>query len=61
MSYLIGGPIPVWMTSASIVATVLMIIPVLAVVVNFYKMLQGHFSTIIESPSLRFISVGIIS
>jgi len=60
MSYLIGGPIPAWMVSASVVANVLMLIPVAAVVVNFYKMLQGQYAAIIESPALRFVTVGII-
>ena len=61
MSYLIGGPLPAWMVSASVVANVLMVIPVAAVLVNFYKMLQGHHAVIIESPALRFTGVGIIS
>ncbi|HLB34429.1 MAG TPA: cbb3-type cytochrome c oxidase subunit I [Chthoniobacterales bacterium] len=58
---LIGGPIPAWMMSAGVVATVLMMIPMVAVVLNFYKMLQGHYVAIVESPALRFTVVGIIS
>jgi cytochrome c oxidase cbb3-type subunit 1 len=61
MTMFLGGPIPVWMVSASVVTTILMIIPVAAVILNFVKMLQGQCSVVKESPSLRFVVFGIIS
>ncbi len=61
MSFLIGGPIPAWMTSASVVATALLIIPMVAVLINFYHMLQGHYEEVIQSPALRFVVAGIIA
>ncbi len=61
MSFLLGGPIPAWMASGSVVATTLLIIPMIAVVINFYKMLRGHHEEVVQSPALRFVVVGIIS
>lgn len=61
MTLFLGGPVPVWMVSTSIVATVLMMIPVAAVVLNYAKMLQGQIAALKESPALRFIAFGIIS
>ncbi|MBM3857604.1 MAG: hypothetical protein FJ390_06545, partial [Verrucomicrobia bacterium] len=61
MTLFLGGPIPAWMVSASVVATVLMIIPVIAVILNFAKMLQGQMGVIKESPALRFVAFGILS
>lgn len=58
---LIGGPIPAWMTSAGVVANILLFLPMIAVVINFYHMLKKGGETILrESPALRFIAVGII-
>lgn len=61
MTLFLGGPIPVWMTSASLVATMLMMIPAVAVILNYAKMLQRQNAVIKESPSLRFVVFGIIS
>lgn len=61
MTLFLGGPIPVWMVSASVVATMLMMIPVAAVILNYAKMLQGQAAALKESPALRFIAFGILS
>ncbi len=61
MTMFLGGPIPVWMVSTSVVTTILTIISVAAVVLNYAKMLQGQMIAIKESPALRFIAFGIIS
>jgi len=61
MHHLIGGPIPTWMISTSIVASVLMVIPVLAVAVNHHMTMIGRFGALRYSPTLRFIVVGAIS
>lgn len=61
MTLFLGGPIPVWMVSASVVATMLMMIPCAAVILNYANMFKGQASALKESPALRFIAFGIIS
>ena len=61
MTALIGGPIPVWMVSVGVVATMLMIIPVTAVVLNYSNMLKGHAAALLESSALRFTALGILA
>ncbi|MDN5842809.1 MAG: cbb3-type cytochrome c oxidase subunit I [Alcaligenaceae bacterium] len=56
--HLIGGPIPEWLITLSIVQSVMMIIPVLAFSVNQHLTLKGHFSALRHSPVLRFIVFG---
>ncbi|SEF12547.1 cytochrome c oxidase cbb3-type subunit 1 [Burkholderia sp. WP9] len=56
--HLIGGPVPEWMITLSIVQSMMMIIPVAAFSVNMYQTLKGHLSTFRYSPTLRFIGVG---
>lgn len=61
MHHLIGGPLPTWMITTSIVASALMIIPVLAVAVNHHMTMFGRFGALRYSPALRFIVLGAIS
>jgi cytochrome c oxidase cbb3-type subunit 1 len=56
--HLIGGPVPEWMITLSIVQSMMMIIPVAAFTVNQYQTLQGRLSALRYSPTLRFIGVG---
>ena len=56
--HLIGGPVPQWMITLSIVQSMMMIIPVAAFTVNQYQTLQGHLGALRDSPTLRFIGVG---
>ncbi len=56
--HLIGGPVPSWMITLSIVQSMMMIIPVAAFTVNQFQTLQGHLSAFRFSPTLRFIGVG---
>lgn len=56
--HLIGGPVPQWMVTLSIVQSMMMIIPVLAFTVNQYQTLQGNLRALRYSPTLRFIGVG---
>jgi cytochrome c oxidase cbb3-type subunit 1 len=58
MHHLVGGPIPSWMISASIVASILMLIPVVAVGVNHHLTMSGHFHLLRYSPTLRFVVFG---
>ncbi len=61
MHHLIGGPLPTWMITTSIVASVLMIIPVLAVAINHHMTMVGRFGALRYSPTLRFVVLGAIA
>ena len=56
--HLIGGPVPGWLITLSIVQSVMMIVPVVAFTVNQYQTLNGHLSALRYSPTLRFIGLG---
>lgn len=56
--HLIGGPVPEWMITLSIVQSMMMIIPVVAFTVNQYQTLKGHLRALLYSPTLRFIGLG---
>jgi cytochrome c oxidase cbb3-type subunit 1 len=58
MHHLIGGPLPAWMITASIVASLMMIIPVIATAVNHHFTMVGFFHLLGRSPTLRFVVVG---
>lgn len=56
--HLIGGPVPSWLITISIVQSVMMVIPVFAVAVNQHMTVLGNFRALIYSPTLRFIVLG---
>ncbi|MYM67207.1 hypothetical protein GTP45_10230 [Pseudoduganella sp. FT55W] len=56
--HLIGGPVPGWLITLSIVQSVMMIVPVISFSVNQHLTMRGHFSRLIYSPTLRFIVLG---
>jgi cytochrome c oxidase cbb3-type subunit I len=56
--HLLGGPVPQWLQSVSVVQSVMMIIPVLAVGVNHHMTVVGRFSALKHSPTLRFVVLG---
>jgi cytochrome c oxidase cbb3-type subunit 1 len=56
--HLIGGPIPEWLVTLSIVQSVMMLVPVLAFTTNIHLTLKGHFGTLNRSHTLRFIVFG---
>lgn len=58
--HLIGGPVPTWLVTLSIVTSVSMIIPVIAVAINHHMTIWGNFRTLRYSPTLRFIVLGAI-
>ncbi|MFZ4115648.1 MAG: cbb3-type cytochrome c oxidase subunit I [Chthoniobacterales bacterium] len=61
LGFLIGGPIPAWMASAGVVTNILLFLPMIAVVLNFYHMFrQVDKITLQQSPALRFVAAGII-
>jgi cytochrome c oxidase cbb3-type subunit I len=60
LTYLIGGPLPAWMVTASIVAKMLMLIPVLATAVNFHRTLKGNLGGSGGNVVLRFVVTGAV-
>jgi cytochrome c oxidase cbb3-type subunit 1 len=56
--HIIGGPVPSWLVTISIVQSMMMIIPVFAVAVNQHMTVLGNFRALIYSPTLRFIVLG---
>lgn len=56
--HLIGGPVPEWMVTLSIVQSVMMLVPVLAFSTNQFLTLRGTLAAIPHSPTLRFIALG---
>ncbi|MFT4901448.1 MAG: cytochrome c oxidase cbb3-type subunit 1 [Lentimonas sp.] len=59
--HLIGGPIPVWLISAGIVASVMMVVPVIVVGINHHMSVVGFHREVWRSPTLRFVVFGAIS
>jgi len=58
MHHLVGGPMPEWMITTSIVASVFMFIPVIATGINLHMTVVGRFGALRYSPTLRFIVIG---
>lgn len=56
--HLIGGPVPTWVVTLSVVQSVMMIIPVLAVAINQHVLWMGNLWAVRESMPLRFIAFG---
>lgn len=55
MHHLTGGPYPAWLISVSIVASLMMLIPVVTVAVNHHLTMRGSFGILRSSPTLRFV------
>jgi len=58
MHHLVGGPLPAWLITVSIVASVMMVIPVVTVGLNHHFTMWGSFHKLKESPVLRFMVFG---
>lgn len=56
--HLIGGPVPGWLITLSIVQSVMMIVPVVSFSINQHLTMRGHFRRLLHSPTLRFIVLG---
>ena len=56
--HLIGGPVPTWLATLSIVTSVMMIIPVVAVAVNHHMTVLPRWRMVLTSPTLRFVVAG---
>jgi cytochrome c oxidase cbb3-type subunit 1 len=58
MQRLVDGPLPAWMITSSIAATILTIIPVATVGLNLHMTVAGNFQLLRYSPTLRFTVFG---
>jgi len=58
LTQLVGGPLPSWMPSASIAASVLMLIPLLCVVLNWHLTLEGSYGEAKKNTTLGFVVFG---
>lgn len=58
LHHLIGGPVPTWAVTLSIVHSVMMVIPVVAVAVNHHMTVARHWRLLLYSPTLRFVTIG---
>ena len=56
--HLIGGPVPGWLTTLSIVQSLMMVIPVVAFSINMSGTLKGRMHLARYSPTLRFMMFG---
>lgn len=57
---LIGGPIPAWIVSVGIVATVLLLIPVTIVALNIWPVLGSRLGQVCQNRVLRFLAVAVV-
>ena len=58
MHHLVGGPMPAWLITVSIVASAMMTIPVMTVGLNHHLTMWGNFRKLKDSPVLRFMVFG---
>ena len=56
--HLIGGPVPVWVQTAGIAASFMMVVPVIVTGLNQHLTLVGSSAALKYSPTLRFIVFG---
>jgi cytochrome c oxidase cbb3-type subunit 1 len=61
MHHLIGGPLPAWLITASVVGSMMMFIPVIAVAINHHMTMLESFHRLRYSPALRFTVFGAIT
>lgn len=59
--HLVAGPVPAWLVTLSIVASMMMFIPVTATAINHHMTTVGHFRMLKYSPTLRFVVFGAMS
>ncbi|MGC6455810.1 MAG: cbb3-type cytochrome c oxidase subunit I [Coraliomargaritaceae bacterium] len=59
--HLIGGPVPVWLVSAGIVASIMMVVPVVVVGINHHLSVVGLHKEGWRSPTIRFVVFGAVN
>lgn len=61
MVNLIGGPVPIWLSSIGTAAAVIMLMPVGVVVLNLLLTVKGAFAELWRSLVLRFVMFGVVA
>lgn len=56
--HLIGGPVPTWVVTLSIVQSIMMFVPVIAVAINQHPLWLGNLGAFRASIPLRFVAIG---
>ena len=56
--HLVGGPLPTWVVSVGVVASIMMAVPVIAFAVNQTLTMKSNWRALKYSPTLRFAVVG---
>lgn len=60
MTKLSGGPVPAWLVTLSVSATIMLIVPLVTVGKNFIKTMEGNYHMVYYSPTLRFTFFGAV-
>lgn len=60
MHHLIGGPVPTWVVTLSVVQSVMMFIPVIAVAINQHVLWGSNLWAFKQSLPLRFVAFGAV-
>ena len=61
MVRLSGGPVPVWLVTVSITASIMMIVPLSTVTANLVLTMRGHTDMVYHSPTIRFTYFGALA
>ncbi len=61
MVRLSGGPIPAWMATVSIAASLMMLVPIATVTTNLMLTMRGHTQMVYYSPTIRFTFFGAVA
>jgi cytochrome c oxidase cbb3-type subunit I len=61
MVRLSGGPVPAWLVTLSIAASIMMLVPVACVTVNLLTTMHGSTNMVYHSPTIRFTYFGAIA
>lgn len=59
MVRLSGGPVPAWLVTVSIAASIMMIVPIATVTANLALTMRGRMKMIYQSPTVRFTFFGV--
>lgn len=59
--HLVGGPIPAWLITLSIAASMMMFIPVISTAINHHLTAYQHLDMLRHSPVLRFVVFSAVS
>ncbi len=58
---LTGGPIPVWLPTIGIAASIMTVVTLATVTVNFAMTMRGSYNMIYRSPAIRFTFYGAVA